>query len=369
MKRILVVGCFPGINGISTCICNLYKHLDRKCFECEFLVSKSDLESGYGFDALEELGAHIHSIDYSRTHFPRAARKQLKELMLSIPDLCGVHLHDIGCLNVYPIYLSQQLNFPVNLIQVHAGGGKYSTSAGMSARELAARRRVISGDSVERLACSHKAGVNAYGNLSFSVFPNATDLNRFSYNPLYRKLVRDKLKIPEEAIVIGFPGHFWTVKNPLFAVEVFMEFHRIRPDSHFILLGEGSLRDKAHKMCEEEGLLPSTHFLGYQPDIEMFMNAMDLILCTSFSEGLCNAVVEAQATGLPCLVSDGVPPEAHLTNLCEQLPLESSPTCWANKINEMLSNGASRHSYDNEIKARGYDIIDSVCDMMKIYNK
>ena len=369
MNRILVIGCLPGINGISSCICNLYKHLDRTQFEWEFLVSQDDFDSGYGFDALKELNAKIHVIDYKRTHYPRVARQHLKELMMSIPNLCGVHLHDTGSLNVYPIYLADQMNLPIQFIQMHSSGDVQPRSDTLSNRALAARRRIISGNKVVRLACSTPAGIYGYGNLLFSLFPNATDFDHFSYNPIYRELVRSRLNIPADAAVVGFPGHFWDVKNPLFAVEVFKAFHALQPDSHFILLGDGPLRKDSHRICKDAGILSYTHFLGYRPEMELFLNAMDVILCTSYSEGLPNTLIEAQATGLPCLVSENVSREASVTELVEQLSLESPPYIWANKIAKMLQSRTSRRSYHVELKEAGYDIVDSANSLISRFNK
>ena len=368
MNRILVVGCLPGTNGIMTCICNLLKHLDRTRFDWEFLVMQSSVDSGLGFAALEALNVRIHSLNYSRTHFPRAARRHLKDLMLSIPDLRGVHLHDSGCLNVYPLHLARQLHLPIRMIQIHSQAGAYSAAATLPPHSLAARRHLISDDSVDRLACSLQAGQTVYRDLSFSLFPNATDLDRFSFNPVYRKIVREKLGIPESATVIGFPGHFWPVKNPLFAIEVFEAYHKLQPDSYLLLLGDGALRNTAYQMCVESQLLPFTRFLGFRSDIELFLNAMDLIINTSFSEGLPNVLVEAQATGLPCLVSDGMSREIQLTNLCAQISLASPPLTWAKKIAAILDRRAPRRSYRDELKAKGYDIIDSINSLTTYYN-
>lgn len=367
MNRILVVGCLPGINGITTCVSNLYRHLDRTQFEWEFLVASSAQESELGFDVLEALGAPIHRIDYTRKAYPRKARRQLKELMLSIPGLCGVHLHDVGMLNVYPLYVAQQLDLPIRVIQAHASGSGESSSPVISNQMLAARRRMIAGDSVDRLACCTKAGIYAYHSLPFTFFPNATDFDRFSFNPVYRKLVRSKLQIPEEAPVIGFPGHFWRRKNPLFAVKVFEEYHRLQPSSHVLFMGDGYYRHDAYGMCKDAGLLPYTHFLGYRPDMELFLNAMDLMLCTSFSEGLPNVLIEAQATGLPCLVSDSVSSEACVTGLCERLSLKMAPSVWAQRITQVLSRGTTRRSYHSELKEAGFDIADSAVALAELY--
>lgn len=368
MNRILVVGCPPGVNGIMTCVCNLLKNIDRTVFEWEFLIPKVELYSEARLEPLKKLNVRIHSLNFYRSGFPRSARKHLKELMMDIPDLCGVHVHDTGRLNnVYPLYLANQLKLPIKVIQVHANSKSCYPSTFPSERALSARRRMISGDDFIRLACSRRSGHSAYNNLPFSVFPNATDLDRFSYNPIYRKIIRDKLNIPENGTVIGFPGNFSQVKNPIFAVEVFGAFHKMHPDSHMILLGDGPLQNEAKHICDKTELRDFTHFTGNQSDVELFLSAMDLILCTSFTEGLPNALIEAQATGLPALISDAVTDEIHVTDLTESCSLDSSPDFWANKISEMLHKETPRRSYKNELSNMGYDIKDTATLLQSLY--
>lgn len=352
-----------------TCVCNLLRHIDRTMFEWEFLFPKSELDSGADLNPLKEFNVNIHSLNYSLAGFPRATRQHLKELMLSIPDFCGVHLHDTGRLNVYPLYLANQLNLPVKVIQVHADIGYGRTHYYPSPHALSARRHLISGSEFVRLACNSQSGFSAYGNLSFSVFPNATDLDRFAYNPVYRKIIRTKLNIPEHATVIGFLGGFWLVKNPLFAIEIFKAFHETHPDSHMILMGEGPLQNEAYHMCREAGLHDYTHFTGTQTEMELFLSAMDLVLCTSFTEGLPNAMVEAQATGLPALISDAVSDEIHITKLTFSCSLESSPQVWAHKITEMLHAETPRRSYKKELSVSGYNIKDTTKRLQSLYRQ
>lgn len=366
MHRILVVGCLPGLNGITTCICNLLNYMDRSEFEWEFLVPERSLHSSCGFSALEAFDVRIHALDYTYDGFTRPARRKLLDLMQSIPDLCGVHLHDTGTLNVYPLYLADRLGLPVKVIQMHTSAGEDPATPHL-AHKMGARRGMISGSQFDRLACSDLAGAYAYRDLPYTFFPNAVDTERFAYNPVYRKLVRQQLSIPDDAPVIGFVGNYYRDKQPLFAAKVFEAFHEERPDAHMILLGEGPLKEKVRRFFRDTGLSDSVHILGSKPEIELFYSAMDVLLCTSLVEGLPYAVVEAQAAGLPCLVSDQVSGMVCITPLVLQQSVRESPGIWAKKITGILQNRAPRRSYHMELKAAGYDIRDSAKQLAAIY--
>lgn len=374
MRKIFVFGCVPGINGVMTCVTNLFRHMDRSIFEWEFIIPEnpaSEREDDY--DQLMSLGAVLHRVDHSlRAGFTEKGKAQLNALLRNTPDLVGVHVHDIGTLNVYPIRAASEVGLPVKVIQSHASGKlkqKMEKNVTEWDRLFKERRSLISGDDVLRLACSDDAGDYLYGNLPFICFPNAIDLERFSYNEIYRSIIRKKLGIEDSSVVVGFPGHFFLRKNPVFAAKVFEAFHKSHPDSHMLLLGDGAKMAEVKSIFNKSGLAPFVHFLGYQTEIELFMNAMDIMLCTSFSEGLPYALVEAQATGLPCLISDNVSKMVCLTELAERISLEKTAEAWAEKIAGMLEKRTPRRSYTNELRSQGYDIRENAEELGKLYTQ
>ena len=367
MKRILVTGYVPGANGIATCVHNLYRQLDRTRFDWVFLIREEYRQRAADLAPLRELGGELHFLEYSKSYFPKESRQRLKSLLAEIPDLCGVHLQATD-LNIYPIILARELGLPVRVIQYHSPANREriaAQNAGKDAR-LAARRRRVAGEDVCRLACSDLSGEYGYGSLPFRVFPNAVDLSRFFYSPLYGQILRKKLGIPDGATILGFAAIFSSYKNPLFAAEVFAAYHRRDPGAHMLLCGRGALRGEVYAFFEREGLLPFAHFVGEQPQIELFMNAMDLFLAPSDWEGLPNALVEAQATGLPCLISDTISEMASITPLVRRLPVGAGPEAWVDAAFEVLS-GYRRRTFADEIIRAGYDIESAAEELMRIY--
>jgi glycosyltransferase involved in cell wall biosynthesis len=162
-----------------------------------------------------------------------------------------------------------------------------------------------------------------YYGVDFRPFANPPDPN-----------LRPKLGIPENEFVIGHDGRFHEQKNHDFLVTVAEELCRDCPDAHFLFVGDGNLRDRVASDLKRKGLASKATFVPDTLDVPNFMiSAMDCFVFPSRYEGLGLVAVEAQAAGLPCLVSDRVPNEAVVDgNLVKVLSLEDSPAVWAKAI-------------------------------------
>ena len=128
--------------------------------------------------------------------------------------------------------------------------------------------------------------------------------------------------------------------------------------------GEGG--KEIHQKAEQLELTPWVKFLGTRGDVAELLQAMDVFVFPSLYEGLPVTMVEAQAAGLPCLISDKVPPECILTEgLVDVLPLSESPETWAEKILEKRE--LPRTDRRAEIAAHGFDITTEAAKLEKFY--
>ncbi len=370
MHRILIIGFLPGTNGISTSVMNLYRALDRCRFQFDFLIAKGDRKrfKKHNETEIRSLGGNVYYLNYSHRGFPSYSRRKLRELLCSIPDLAGVHVHDLSLLT-YPLYLAGRLHLPVRVIHCHTAASKSETAVPTKNRSVLARLRLIAGDSFDRLACSDLAGIYDYQGLPFRVFPNAVDIDRFSFRPLYRALIRKKLGIEDDAVVFGFVGNVYEVKNPFFAVKVFAQYRKTRKNSHMLLCGNGKLIKEVLQYTEKQGLSNCCHILGSQSEIELFYSAMDLLLCPSKSEGLPNVLVEAQASGLPCLISDEITDQARITDLVHTASIKKGPQAWAVRSEEILRKQGPRKTPVSALQRAGYDIRQSAALLMDLYQR
>ena len=116
------------------------------------------------------------------------------------------------------------------------------------------------------------------------------------------------------------------------------------------------------------GLCDKVIFTGIRTDVSDLMQAMDVFVLPSLYEGLPVTMVEAQAAGLPCIISDKVPPECILTEgLVDIMTLSASPEAWAEKI--LAKRAIPRTDRRAEIAAHGFDITTETVKLQEFYLK
>lgn len=207
-------------------------------------------------------------------------------------------------------------------------------------------------------ACSKKAGKWMYTknvNKKVKIINNAVDCKAFSYNESVRAECRAEFGINKNEILIGHVGRFMFQKNHEYLIKIFHELYKKKNNVKLLLIGEGELEDFIRKQVHELGLEKVVIFAGVRRDINRCMQAMDLFLLPSKFEGLPIVGIEAQASGLPCLLSNSITKETDLFGLVEFFPLSNSPDKWSNKIIEMVKKINRRDTYI-EMKNAGYDI-------------
>ena len=165
----------------------------------------------------------------------------------------------------------------------------------------------------------------------FKVLNNAVNVEEFLFNKEMRQKIRRELNVHDE-LVIGHIGRFNKQKNHEFLIDIFKSVVEKRPDAVLVMAGEGNLKPQIEKKVADLGLSSNVRFLGVRSDIANLMQGMDLFLFPSLFEGLPVVLVEAQAAGLKCLISDSITKETDITGRIEFASLRESPEEWANII-------------------------------------
>jgi glycosyltransferase involved in cell wall biosynthesis len=154
--------------------------------------------------------------------------------------------------------------------------------------------------------------------------------------------MRASLGVPQDALVIGHVGRFTPQKNHAFWLRVAVRLADRRDDVHFVLVGDGELRPAFEEQVRQRGLQDRFTLTGVRSDVPHVLRAMDVFLFPSHFEGLGIVLLEAQATCLPCVVSDSVTPEATVVERqVSRLSLAASPATWAEKVLEMSTRDRS----------------------------
>ncbi len=209
------------------------------------------------------------------------------------------------------------------------------------------------------LACGEAAAINGWGKKAVAkgrvtILPNAIDPERYRFNENARKEIRTQYGLKKDDFVIGHVGRFYPQKNHDFLIDVFNEVHKQRPIAKLLLLGDGPLQDNIRQKVEALGIADSVIFAGLQKDPAPFYSAMDVFAFPSLWEGLPLTLVEAQYSGLPCVVSNNVTTEAIIAqNVCPLALKDTKPWCkkikqfQATKVNRSIEINDNQYNINN----------------------
>lgn len=221
-----------------------------------------------------------------------------------------------------------------------------------------------------RLACGEDAGKWLYREQKFTVLNNGIETNKYLFSDSVRSITRKELGVKENEILLGHIGNFIEQKNHTFLIDIFSEVHRTNPEFKLLLISDGMLmptiKDKVHSLELDDAVV----FLGKTMNVQNYLSAMDLFLLPSLHEGLPLVLVEAQASGLTCVVSDTVAREADLTETSWYLPI-STVEPWSKIIRDKNYLGKNRNERSKQnierIKENGYDLEQNANLLRQIY--
>lgn len=223
-------------------------------------------------------------------------------------------------------------------------------------------------------ACGVEAGDWLYGKKNRDkviVMKNAIDALQYRYNEQVQNDMRKELGI-EGKKVIGHVGRFFPQKNHDFLIDIFQAVHDKDRDTVLLLVGGGeaddSLKNQMKAKVKALGLQDAVLFLGVREDVERVVQAFDLFLLPSLFEGLPVTMVEAQAAGLPCVISDKVPIQCDITGNVQVMALEDAPEKWADRICDMLETFEKQDTYEKIVEA-GFDIKENAKWLKDFYVK
>ena len=209
-------------------------------------------------------------------------------------------------------------------------------------------------------ACTEAAAETTFGRDAVKMekcklVKNAIDTEAFAFNAETRDKVRKSFNTPGNTHVYGNVGSFCKRKNQTFLIEVFDLIHKREPESELWLIGDGNDRGMLETLIIDLNLQDSIKLLGQRSDVNELMQAMDCFVFPTLSEGLGIVAIESQASGLPTVVSDGVPQDVLITDLAVMLKLEKGEHFWADKIMEVCMPD-KREDYREAIAKTGFDI-------------
>jgi len=331
---------------------NIYQHIDRSRVQFDFVQHTQD-ECAFEKQA-KEMGARIFSVPRFNGINYFDYTKAWKSFFISNPDMEIVHGHMTSTAS---IYLSIAKSYGLATIShVHSGGLRGSYTERVFKFLLLKKLPHIPNFT---FACSKSAGEFVYGEEhikedNFFLFRNAIKSEKFAFSASVRKIKREELGI-EGKFVLGHVGRFDEPKNQSFLLHIFKAVSERENNVALLLVGDGPLRPSIEKKVSDLGLSDKVFFTGVRSDVPELLQAMDVFVFPSIFEGLPVTLIEAQASGLACLVSSNITREVSITDLVEFFSLEKTVEEWASRILELKEN-CNRRNTSEEIRRAGYDV-------------
>lgn len=361
--RVLQVLGGTGLGGAESRVMDSYRHIDRNRIQFDFAVHTG--EKGFFDDEIERLGGHIYRFPRFRVINWRTYRKAWKRFFQEHPGYQAVHGHMTSTASIY-LPVAKKAGVPLTIAHARSAG----VDPGLKGRMTRFLRRNLGKKCDMCLTCSQLAAEAVFGKKMWDAglvrtIPNAIDASAFAYEKTVREQMRRSLKIPENAFVIGHVGRFGHMKNHLFLLDVFAAVNEQLPGSRLLLVGEGGLMEQVKEKASSLGVLEQVIFTGNQGNVSEYYQAMDFFVFPSLFEGLPGSVIEAQACGLRCLISDSVTPEVLITNLAEAKPLSLGAKAWAENV--LSRKDYRREQMEQAVRAAGFDVSDQVKLLEKIY--
>lgn len=330
IRVVQVMGKMVG-GGVEAVVMNYYRHIDRSRVQFDFLVdADSTLVPS---DEIESLGGRVF---VSPPYQDVLTYQEELTSLFNQERWAIVHSH-INTLSVFSLRAAKKAGISVRIAHSHATMGKGEATRNVIKMALRPFANVYP---TVRVACSEYAGKWLFGKrASFTVIPNAVEINRFRFDPLVRSAVRRSWSVGEACCVVGNLGRMERTKNQSFLIEAFAHLHAEHNDSLLVIAGCGSLREALERKVDSLGLGDSVRFLGQTEDVGRLYQGMDVFALPSLYEGFGMALLEAQVSGLPCLVSDRVSSEVVLSDGCKLVALEEGADVWARAIWSQFAGG------------------------------
>lgn len=354
-----------GAGGRSVIAYNMTRPLTND-FQVDFLAI-GKLKNPSFHRIIEENGGHVQHV--------KEVSSKIKRLR-SIYSILKKEKYDIVHINVddaieglFNIILSKLSGAKIVL---HAHTTSSSRGEGFFGRlKMLSAKKIVNFLVDYKMACSLEAADYLYGDTDLSdvaIIKNGIIINDFLYNEELRQNVRENLNIPMEAIVLGTVGRLSYPKNPEFMVSLIQTLFSKAPNFYFIWIGDGEERASIEKKLDEEIKSGRILLLGKQEQPAQYLQAMDVFLLPSLYEGFGIVNIEAQASGLPCVVSSAVPDSASVNSNFYRLLLSDGVEKWSEFITS-LSFERLPYGSAEKIKEAGFDIEDSARKLRTIYQK
>lgn len=344
------------VNGISGVIINYCKYINLDKFNITIMAGIPVSEQYKEFAKNNKINIKIlASYEKNRIKYLYQLFKAFKQEKFNI-----VHIHGNSANCAIELFLAFLTKVKVRIMHIHNTRNNHP----ILHKIIYPFFNLVCTD---RFACGEKAGSWIYGKYDFTIIPNGFDTKKFIFDNESRIRVRKELKINDK-IVIGHIGRINYQKNQEYLLDIFNEVAKKNKDTILLLVGTGPDYEKIKDLISIHPYKDRIILYGESNDTASIYSAMDIFVLPSRFEGLPIVLLEAQISGLPCIVSDKVTKELDFGNI-KWCSIEDSPQKWAKVIlNQKINTNERIKVYDEKINIiKKYQIEDNVKQLENIY--
>ena len=362
MKKILIIPGKLYIGGAERVARDIGVFADREKFEIHYLVFGQDI-GPYEAD-VEAAGCRVIHMDSPSHGYGRYFRSLMRLIRREKYDV--IHAHTMFS-SGWAMLAGKLCGVPVRISHSHSIRG-FEKRGFLKSMYEKTMRCVILAFATDLVACGRDAGEWLYGKAAFSkrgkLIYNGIELDSYAFDASARAKIREHLDLGD-AFVVGHVGHLATVKNQSFLLDLMSPLLRVVPQAHLLLLGDGTDRPMLMEKIQTLGLQRQVTMTGNVSEVGTYMSAMDVFAFPSLYEGMPLALVEAQANGLPCCVSDRIPEDAKITDLVVSLPLEVEQ--WLAPLTQSTRDGTSRAL--EQLREMDFDVSGMLKKIYSLYER
>lgn len=360
MKKVLIVSGGLQVGGAEKIAASISLNAPKDEFDFHYLVFEG-IPNDYG-SLITENGYKVITIP--------SPQKSYISFIKNIRELIGKYHYDVvHCHTMFNsgiiLRIAKKMKVPCRIAHSHTTKTEYRISFAKNIYQHL-MRRVICVNANYYFACGREAGYWLFGKRAFEkkgiIIPNGINVDDFVYNLDHRKNIREYYQV-SNCFVIGHTGSLIKVKNQSFLLELLKQIVSIKENSVLMLVGGGADKQDLENKAVSLGIQNHVIFVGQVNNVNQFLSAFDIFVFPSLREGTPLSLIESQANGLPCVVSENIPDDVFLTPLIHQVKLDD-PEKW---IQEIISLKRKDKEYSEEIKNKGYDVKTSFERIYEVY--
>jgi glycosyltransferase involved in cell wall biosynthesis len=325
--KVLQIGLGNNPGGVESFAINYARELQKKGVVFDFLCMYGQIAYA---DEIERLGGRIFYVPNVKKNYfgyVKAVRRILKEQRYDV-----VHVNMLSAANIVPLRLAKEAGVHKVIAHSHNSSTTGLIRTVMHRLNQPAVRQYAD----TWFACGTQAAAFLFGEKHCAeqqiyIIKNAINVESYLFSEENRNALRKQLGY-EGCFIVGHVGRFNVQKNHEGIIKIFLEVLKYEPKAVLCLVGDGELKNEIEQQTTAYGIRDRVYFAGVRNDVERLFSMMDVFLFPSLFEGLPFAVIEAQANGLPCVVSDTISDEVLLDHNITALPLQKEAAVWAKKI-------------------------------------